>query len=457
MIWYKSKMLWAAAILALAGGGVWFAKSRQAPAVKWRTSPVEQGPLQVTVTATGTLQAVVTVQVGTQVSGTVSEINADFNSRVKRGQVIARIDSTLLRAALSDALSNLEKTVAQERQAADALKRTQALFERALVSQSDLDQSVANASVGKANLSSAKAQVDRARINLRYATIVSPIDGTVLSRAVDVGQTVAASFNTPTLFTIAGDLAQMQVQASVDEADIGKVQMGQHATFTVDAYPDTVFAGEVKQIRLNPVVNQNVVSYDVVISVPNPGLRLMPGMTANLSIAVARKENALQVPAAALRFAPPDAVAAKRTGKKADAEAKASNGEGPRGAAVGDTGRGAGTGGAPGDSSSDGHRDGHRKLGEGHGKWGEGHRRDKSQGRVYVLEGGRPKAIDVRVGLSDGTHTEIEGPIAEGAEVVIGVEAAKGDAATAQNSPFGMPRMGGGGGSRSGGGGRGFH
>ena len=313
MAGWMPKALWGAAAAALIAGGAFWLKGRGAEAPKWRTATVERGPLQVSVTATGTLQAVVTVQVGTQVSGTVSAIYADFNSQVKKGQVIARIDTTLLRATLSDALSNLEKSEAQARQAEDQRKRTQALFERDLVSQSDLDQAVANARVAQANLASAKAQVDRARINLRYATIVSPIDGTVLSRAVDVGQTVAASFNTPTLFTIANDLREMQVQAKVDEADIGKVQVGQHATFTVDAYPDSVFAGEVKQVRLNPIVDQNVVSYEVVIGVPNPELRLMPGMTANLTIAVVRKENVLQVPAAALRFAPPEADV-KRTG-----------------------------------------------------------------------------------------------------------------------------------------------
>ena len=421
----KSKALWAILILASAAGGYWFWKSKGAAAIKWKTAPVEQGPLQVSVTATGTLQAVVTVQVGTQVSGTVSEIKADFNSQVKKGEIIARIDTTLLRAALSDQLSNLEKAAAQDRQAADALARTKALFERELVSQSDLDQAVANARVASANMSSAKAQVDRARINLRYATIVSPIDGTVLSRAVDVGQTVAASFSTPTLFTIAGDLGQMQVQASVDEADIGKIKVGQRATFTVDAYPDTMFTGEVRQIRLQPVVNQNVVSYDVVIAAPNPALRLMPGMTANLSIAVARKENVLQVPSAALRFAPPEAPA--KDGKKD---------RGDRGDTAAIGGRGDRS-----DSADVGRH--------------AGRKRDKGNGRVYILTMGKPTAVDVRVGLSDGSRTEIEANLEPGMQVITGMESAKAGA-TAQSAPFGMPRVGGGGRSSGGGGGR-FH
>ncbi len=418
------KALWGVAAAALIAGGVFWYKGHGATEVKWRTAAVERGPLQVAITATGSLQAVLTVQVGTQVSGTVSAIYADFNSQVKKGQVIARIDTTLLRASLSDAQSNLEKAAAQARQAEDTRKRSQALFERDLISQSELDQAVADARVADANLASAKAQVDRARINLRYATIVSPIDGTVLSRAVDVGQTVAASFNTPTLFTIANDLRQMQVQASVDEADIGKVRVGQSATFTVDAYPDTSFVGEVSQIRLNPVVNQNVVSYDVLVSVPNPNLRLMPGMTANLSIAVARKDDVLQVPVAALRFIPPDAADRKNKGAW-----KKTNGDSAGSARAG--------GAAP---SSQGGSDSATAT-RGHGN--RAGKRNRLAARVYVLEQGKPKAVEVRAGLSDGSHTEIEGPLAPGAEVIIGMETSKGSAPAA-NAPFGMTRMGGG-------------
>lgn len=401
-------------VLAAAVGGGYYLWGGRKAEVKWRTAQVEKGPLQISVTATGTLQAVVTVMVGTQVSGTVSALYVDYNSKVAKGQVIARIDTTLLQAALADSRSNLEKVGAQELQAASELKRTKALFAGGLVSQSDLDQAVANAGVASANLNSAKAQVDRARINLRYATIVSPIDGIVLSRAVDVGQTVAASFNTPTLFTIAGDLRQMQVQASVDEADIGKVAMGQRATFTVDAYPDSVFAGEVRQIRLQPVTVQNVVSYDVVIGVPNPDLKLMPGMTASLTIAVVRKEDVLQVPASALQFNAWEAMGGKGAkGAKGAKDAK--------------------------DAKSAGGLKGGKGVPE---------------GRVFVLETGKPKPIRVRTGLSDGAHTEITGPLEPGAEVITGVEAPKTGVSSAQTSPFGMPRMGGsrgtgGGGARS--------
>ncbi len=433
-------------------GGYWLWGGKKAE-LKWKTAAAEKGPLQLSVTATGTLQAVLTVQVGTQVSGTVSALYVDFNSKVAKGQVIARIDTTLLRAALSDVISNLEKVAAQNLQAAAERKRSQALFAGGLVSQSDLDQAVANADVAAANLNSARAQVDRARINLRYATIISPIDGIVLSRAVDVGQTVAASFNTPTLFTIAGDLRQMQVQASVDEADIGKVNLGQRATFTVDAYPDSVFAGKVEQIRLQPVTVQNVVSYDVVISVPNPDLKLMPGMTASLTIVVARKENVLQVPSAALRFNPWEAMGLKgKDGKggKGGKWAQGGGSDGTDGSGGGkDSGKSyrqdsAGSPHKPDTVSADGKAERH---------WAGKGRKADSSGRVFILENGKPKPVRVTTGLTDGTHTEIEGELQAGTEVITGLDVPKTGGSPAQSSPFGMPRIGGAGGG--GGGGRG--
>jgi HlyD family secretion protein len=446
-------------LLALAGAASWYQWGRKPAEIKWKTAAAERGPIQVSVTATGTLQAVVTVQVGTQVSGTVSALYVDFNSKVAKGQVIARIDTTLLRAALSDAQSNLERTAAQQRQVASELKRSEALFAKGLISQADLDAATANASVGAANLSSSKAQVDRARINLRYATIVAPIDGIVLSRAVDVGQTVAASFNTPTLFTLAGDLREMQVQASVDEADIGKVAAGQNATFTVDAYPDTTFTGVVKQIRLQPVTVQNVVSYDVVIGVPNPALKLMPGMTANLTIAVARKEDVLSVPAAALRFSPPDLEGRHGPGKgmgkgmeKGDGkERNYGNGDGTAGAGRADHPRD--SSGAPGKPGGHGRRmrGGDSAGGAWHARGGGNPRARENSGRVWVVENGKPKPIRVRTGLTDGARTEIDGELEAGALVITGIEVSAKDQKNAQSSPFGMPRVGGG--SRGGAGG----
>jgi HlyD family secretion protein len=420
--------LWISGIVvaALAGGGAWWYLGKDDKEVQWRTGRVERGDLQVSVTATGTLQALVTVQVGTQVSGPIASIHADFNTEVKKGEVIARLDTTLLHAALEDARSNLARVAAQERQAAEELKRTQALFDRALISRAELDQALASAQVAKANLSSARSQVERARINLRYAIITSPIDGIVLSRAVDVGQTVAASFNTPTLFTIAGDLRQMEVKAAVDEADIGRVKEGQKATFTVDAYPEAEFEGTVQQVRLEPKVEQNVVTYDVVIRVPNPDKKLMPGMTANLTIAVTRKEDVLVVPSAALRFRPPrDRKASRESGEAAGWEGRRR----PDDPGEGDSARG-GDGGP-----------GARKARRGGGD-GSGGDEGMSRGRIFLLVDGQPQAVRVRTGLTDGSRTEIAGEVEPGATVLVGME---GPATKAAARPFGLsPRSGGG-------------
>jgi HlyD family secretion protein len=446
----SKRALWITVILlaALAGGGAWWYLGKDDKQVQWRTGRVERGDLQVSVTATGTLQALVTVQVGTQVSGPIASIHADFNTEVRKGEVIARLDTTLLHAALEDARSNLARVAAQERQAAEELKRTQALFDRALISQAELDQALASAQVATANLRSARSQVERARINLRYAIITSPIDGIVLSRAVDVGQTVAASFNTPTLFTIAGDLRRMEVKAAVDEADIGRVKEGQKATFTVDAYPEAEFEGTVQQVRLEPKVEQNVVTYDVVIRVPNPDKKLMPGMTANLTIAVTRKENVLLVPSAALRFRPPRDRKAERDADGAGSE------EGRRWAAGGArTEGGAGSGGSAGEGGW--RRKGRggdfdsvqgntgdsatRKLRRGGGEGAEGGE-VMSRGRIYLLVDGKPSPVRVRTGLTDGSRTEIEGPVEPGAAVLVGMEGA-----AAQNAarPFGLQPGGG--------------
>jgi HlyD family secretion protein len=396
----KNRLLWAAgavALLAAAYLGYRYWKKAD-PATAWITAPVLRDGVHVTVTATGTLKAVTTVEVGTQVSGTIAALYADFNSHVKKGQVIARLDTTLLYASLQDARSSLERVSALDQQASAELKRMRSLFARELVSQAELDQAVAAARVAAANLTSARAGVERAKINLRYAIIQSPIDGIVLSRAVELGQTVAASFSTPTLFSLAGDLREMRVQAAVDEADIGKVKEGQTATFTVDAYPEETFKGAVEQVRLQPTVTQNVVTYDVVLRVPNDDLRLMPGMTANLTITVDARENVLTVPVAALRFAPPRP-----------------EGEKPA--------RRAGTG----------------ERGE----------RGGNAGRVFVLENGKPRRVAVATGLTDGARTEVTGDLKPGALVITGIQSA--EAKAGAGAPFGMqqqrPRgMGGGGG-----------
>lgn len=300
-----------AAYYILAGGG----GARSDP---YRTAPVERGTLVETVLTTGSLNAVTTVQVGSQVSGTVQRIFADFNSRVTRGEVIAQIDPRLFEAAVLQARGSLENArAALER--ADVLvvdaertwRRNRELVEDGFVAQADVDAARTAYETALAQRKSARAQVRQAEgalssaeTNLRYTTIHSPVDGIVISRNVDAGQTVASSFQTPTLFTIAQDLTRMQIDTNVDEADIGKVQAGQEATFTVDAYPEKTFPGSVVQVRNSPVVTQNVVTYNVVVRVDNGELLLKPGMTANVSIRVRELSDVLKIPNAALRFQP---------------------------------------------------------------------------------------------------------------------------------------------------------
>jgi len=285
---------------------------------KYRTEKITRGDIQATVTATGTVNAVTTVLVGTQVSGRIKQIYVDFNSLVKKGHLIAQIDPETFEAQLEQAKANLLSAKANVKKAEASLldaKRTmdrrRKLLEEEVVSQSDLDVAETNYDAAEAQLAAAKADVavreaaERfAETNLLYTRIVSPVEGIVVSRNVDVGQTVAASFQTPTLFVIAQDLTKMQINTNVNEADIGKISVGQPVEFTVDAYPDITFEGTVSQVRISPVTIQNVVTYDVVILVDNTELKLKPGMTASVSIITAIKEDILRIPNAALRFKP---------------------------------------------------------------------------------------------------------------------------------------------------------
>ena len=287
---------------------------------KFRTEKVTRGDIVMAVTSTGTVNPVTTVLVGTQVSGTIKEIHVDFNSLVKKGQLIARIDPALFeaqvnqaRANVFSARANLERAEAMLVDAKRTMERNKDLFSKNLIARSELDTAETNHETAKASVSAAKAQVAQteaalsvAETNLYYTKIVSPVDGIVVSRNVDVGQTVAASFQTPTLFSIAQDLTKMQIDANVDESDIGNIKVGQDVEFIVDAYPDITFKGRVWQVRNAPITVQNVVTYDVVIKVDNPELKLKPGMTANVSIIVAIKKDVLRIPNAALRFRPSD-------------------------------------------------------------------------------------------------------------------------------------------------------
>jgi len=337
----------------------------------YRTDPVTRGDVQKNVTATGTVNPVTTVQVGTQVSGTIKFLFADFNSRVKKGQIIAQIDPAFYETQLAQSQANADRAQAALRDAERLLNQNKTLFARNLVAKNDYDAAETTYDSAKAQLAQAKAALQAAETNLSYTKIFSPVDGIVISRNVDVGQTVAASFQTPTLFTIAQDLTKMQIHTNVAESDIGAVQVGQDVQFTVDAHPDTTFKGKVWQKRQSPVTVQNVVTYITVVEVNNDDLRLMPGMTANVSIIITTKHNVLRITNAALRFRMTDRPAG---------------------------GAGTGSGAAA-------------KAGGGGEKKGPS---------VWVLEQGTPKRAAITPGISDGTYTEIEGgELKEGQQVIV--------------------------------------
>ena len=285
-----SKKSWGilAAAVAVVGlaGAVWMLRRDRNPESPYRTEAVQRGDILVQVSATGTLNAVTTVQVGSQVSGTIAALNADFNDRVQRNQVLAQLDPTFLKAQVAQNEADLERARVTVRQAERDYARVAPMREQGLASQAEIDAAETALEAARASEKSSVAALDRARTNLHYATITSPIDGIVISRDVDVGQTVAASLSAPTLFTIANDLTRMQLEASVDEADIGMIRIGQAVTFTVDAFPERTFAGEVHQIRLAPQTVQNVVSYTVIVLVENADQVLLPGMTANATFLV---------------------------------------------------------------------------------------------------------------------------------------------------------------------------
>ena len=369
--------------------------------MKWTTAKVETGDVNVNVTATGTLSAVTTVQVGTQVSGIIDKINVDFNSKVKKGQIIAEIDKTPLIAALQDANASLAKAHSTVTQTQRDYERMKKLLSLKAIAQSDYDVSLSNWEVAVAVEKSALAQLNRAQINLNYATIYAPIDGVVISRAVDVGQTVAASFSTPTLFTIANDLTKMQVLASVDEADIGQVKLGQEVSFTVDAYQAETFKGTVTQIRLQPTTVSNVVTYTVVIDVPNKDMKLMPGMTTNITVHVEDHSDVLRIQSKALKYNPPKEYYIINNLPVPDTTANKKKNSQP-------------TYYLPG-----------------------------SRARLWVKKGEKLDSVSVILGVSDGNYTEIKGNINDSAEVVLESEVI-GKVSGPGKSPF-MPNFRGGG------------
>jgi HlyD family secretion protein len=397
-------------VLGGVGAGIWVWRRNAAANAgpRFETVAVERGPVTAKVTATGTLSALVTVQVGSQVSGRIKEIFVDFNSPVKKGQVIARLDPALFAAAVEQARANhmaaqgnITKLEAQAENAKLQFERAQALFERKAIAQADLDTARATKRAAEGDVVAARGDLARnraalhqAEVNLNYATIVSPTTGVVISRSIDVGQTVAASLQAPVLFLIAEDLTKMQVDTSVAEADIGKLKAGMEATFTVDAFPAKMFKGSIRQIRNAPQTLQNVVTYDAVIDVGNPNLELRPGMTANVVFIYDHRDSVLRVPNAALRFKPPPEIARGADG-----------GQGQGTWNKGERGQGGG---------------GQGRRGQGGARAGQ---ETPDRRTLWVLRGGKASPIKVRAGVTDGTNTEIETTeLQEGDRVITDVE-----------------------------------
>ena len=382
----KNKKLWitvgAVVVVALI---VWlFAGGKKEEKVEFQTAKVERQNIRTSVTATGTIEPVTSVTVGTQVSGIVSRLFVDYNSVVKKGQVIAELDKTNLISELNTARANLSSAQSTLNYEEANHGRYKTLYEKGLVSADEYENARLSYDKARQQVATSRESVQKAQTNLGYATITSPIDGVVLSKSVEEGQTVAASFNTPELFTIAKDLTDMRVIAKIDEADIGGVKEGQRVSFTVDAFPDDKFEGEVTQVRQQATTESNVVTYEVVISAPNNDLKLKPGLTANVTIFTLEKNDVLAVPAKALRFMPNEALL-KEGQKIEDVEAKT---------------------------------------------------------KVWTLDGNTFKAHTVEIGTTNGMLTEIESGIGEGTEVLVDFTLSGGEAPAqdqqAQN-PF-MPR-----------------
>ena len=294
-------------IAVLAVAAFLILRKSEKPQMKYKTAEIHRGSIVNTVTATGTIEPIVQVEVGTQVSGIINHIYVDYNSVVKKGEVIAELDKTTLEADLASSSATLQSNKTEYEYQEKNFLRIKGLHEKKMVSDTDYETAEYQYNKAKSSYEKSQSDITKARQNLEYATIYSPIDGVVIDRAVEEGQTVAASFNTPTLFTIANDLRQMRVIADVDEADIGGVVEGQQATFTVDAFPEGVFKGSVTQVRMQPTTESNVVTYEVVVDAPNPDLKLKPGLTANLTIYTMQKDSVLLVPLKALRFQPENA------------------------------------------------------------------------------------------------------------------------------------------------------
>jgi HlyD family secretion protein len=469
-------------LLCAAGGGAyWYTQKAGHTPIEYRTVEVTRGDVLQSVTATGQLTPVKNVQVGSQVSGIINELRVDFNSKVKEGDIIAQIDPATLKSNLQQSEADLANAKASMELAQVNYNRAMLLRKGDLIPQADADQALATLHQAQASVQMREATVDKSRVDLSHATIYAPISGVVISRAVDVGQTVAASFSTPTLFQIANDLAKMEIDAMVSEADVGGVTDGQQVNFTVDAFPNRQFEGKVRQVRFNPTTNQNVVTYTTVVDVDNKDLKLRPGMTANATILTAQKTDVVKLPNAALRFRPPDAARATKTTNtvgSAGMSRGATNTTGS-GAAMAATvpdgaptppwvaegrspngreevqawmqsltpaqreqiqkARGARGGGGPGGG-----------MGGGMGGSRAGRMDESAPRTVYVMENENgvptPKPVTVKLGITDGAFTEVISGLAEGAMVITGtnqVGSATATRAGGASSPFGGPFGGG--------------
>ena len=380
--------------------------------ISFETAKIGRGTISNTVTATGTLEAIKTVSVGTQVSGVITKLYVDFNSQVKKGELLAQLDETPLIAQLDQSKSSVDQAEAQVKYQKATYERYKVLVSKKLIAQSDYDLAEFNYSNAIGNLKNAESVYSRNKINLAYARIYSPIDGIILNRAVDEGQTVAASFNTPTLFTIANDLTQMRVEAKVDEADIGKISNGQRVEFSVDAYPLKKFDGTVTEIRLQPVSSANVITYTVVINAPNPDKILMPGMTANANFFTTEKKDIVVIPSKAIQFTPDEAALAIYNQSLAAGNPQAFEpGKGGPAPMIG----------AP---------------------VPQGQPSESTDKTVWVKNGPAIHPQKVQVGVTDEIHYELLSGLKEGDEVVVSMTAAtaaQGKAGTAAKSPF-MPQ-----------------
>ena len=390
----KISKIWVivAVIVVAAAAAFLLSGNKEKEEVEFVTEAVGPANIENSITATGTIEPVTSVTVGTQVSGIVSKLYVDYNSVVKKGQVIAELDKTNLMSELNTAKANLASARSTLDYQSANFTRYATLYKKGLIAANDYDQALLSYQQAREQVATARENVQKAQTNLGYATITSPIDGVVLSKSVEEGQTVAASFSTPELFTIAQDLTNMQVVANVDEADIGNVKVGERVAFTVDAYPDDTFAGTVKQVRQEATTNNNVVTYEVVISAPNADLKLKPGLTANVTIYTQESKGVLSVPSKALRYTPEKETVGQRKIKDAP----------------------------------------------------------NAKNKVWTLEGNTVVAHSVGIGITDGTHTQILGGIRQGQRVITGVSVkSAGDEASAdggqasESSPFAPGRPGG--------------